>query len=215
VATIDLSVEHTYRVEHPGGSDSVLLFIDDNLVAVRIPRQEAGYNGFNWGDGKTPSGNSADVEWNWIRVMQSAPCSAVAYGQAKVNSLGCTPAIGYSGFASASSGSPFLITAGSIINNKPGILRYCFASAQRALIGGGTGLVAEPLTRSPVQFSGGSLGARDCSGSFSFDFNALIRSGADPRLVPGATIYCQYYYFDTLSPGRVGLSDALCFTICP
>ena len=34
----------------------------------------------------------------------------------------------------------------------------------------------------------GSSSGTDCSGTLSTDFNARIRSGADPRLIPGTTV---------------------------
>jgi hypothetical protein len=54
----------------------------------------------------------------------------------------------------------------------------------------------------------------DCSGTFDFDFNQHIQGGADPSLVPGAFVYCQYWYRDPASVSTTGLSDALCFSIC-
>ena len=43
---------------------------------------------------------------------------------------------------------------------------------------GGTLCVLGPVKRTPVQGSGGNPPPDDCSGSYSFDFNALIQSGA-------------------------------------
>src|SRR5690349_5757922 len=47
--------------------------------------------------------------------------AAIAYCTAKVNSLGCTPSISGTGIPSASSGAGFVITATSVLNNKPGL----------------------------------------------------------------------------------------------
>jgi hypothetical protein len=54
-----------------------------------------------------------------------------------------------------------------------------------------------------------------CSGTYSFDFNATIQSGADPDLVPGKTVYSQYWFRNPGSATGAGTSEALQFTIEP
>src|SRR5688572_26482169 len=49
---------------------------------------------------------------------------AVSYCTAKINSLGCTPQIGFSGAPSASAGSGFVVSTVDVINNKPGLYLY-------------------------------------------------------------------------------------------
>ena len=66
------------------------------------------------------------------------------------------------------------------------------------------------MRRTWVQGSGGTSG---CSGTFATDMNALIRSGFDPQLVSGATVYCQYWYRDPADLWNTGLTDGLEFTI--
>jgi len=66
--------------------------------------------------------------------------------------------------------------------------------------------------RTAVQVSGGSPPpANDCSGTFRFlwPHDQLALLGA------GSTVYAQYWYRDPLSPGGVGLTDALSFTVHP
>ena len=75
--------------------------------------------------------------------------------------------------------------------------------------------LAAPRKRTPVQQSGGNPPPDDCSGSFGYDVNARIQSGADPSLVPGTLVDGQYWYRDPLSPSTTGLSDALEFHITP
>jgi hypothetical protein len=55
----------------------------------------------------------------------------------------------------------------------------------------------------------------DCSGTFRYDMNARIQSGADPALIPGAAVFAQFYYRDPPASFGSGLTDAVAFTICP
>ena len=136
------------------------------------------------------------------------------YCVGKVNSQGCTPSIGFAGSPSASSPNPFLITAEQVINNKTGFLIYGFTPASTPFQGG-TLCFSGQLKRTTVQNSGGNPPPNDCSGTYSFDFNARIQSGLDPNLVVGKNVYAQYYMRDPASSPAVGLSDALAFTVCP
>jgi hypothetical protein len=139
--------------------------------------------------------------------------SPAAYGTPKVNSLGCTPQIGASGAASASSPSPFLITATSVLSHKQGLLFYGTMPTSQPFQGGFL-LVASPTVRTPLQNSGGVSAANDCSGTYSFDMNAHIQSAVDPNLVLGAQVYCQYWSRDPVLPSTTGLTNALAFSIC-
>jgi hypothetical protein len=115
----------------------------------------------------------------------------VIYCTAKVNSLGCTPAIAYSGAPSATSPAPFLVSASQVINQGIGLLFYG-SYFHNAPFHGGTICVRGTIVRTGLQASGGNPApAHDCSGSYSLDFNQRIRSGIDPGLVAGASVYCQ------------------------
>ena len=128
--------------------------------------------------------------------------------------VGCIPSIDWAGSASATCPSPFLVNASNINNFKSGLMFYGFGAASLPFLGG-TLCVAPPLTRTPLQFSGGSLPISNCTGTFSFDFNALIQSGVDSALVPGATAFCQYWFRDPPNVFGVGLSNAESIPICP
>jgi len=52
--------------------------------------------------------------------------------------------------------------------------------------------VQSPVTRLPAASSGGNPPPDDCSGQYSFNMNARVQSGADPRLVAGAAVTAQY-----------------------
>jgi len=140
---------------------------------------------------------------------------ATVYCTAQVNSLGCLSAIGFTGVPSASAGAGFTVTAANVLSGRPGLLFYGTAPASTPL-GGGTLCAGGALRRTPVQLAGGSA-TLDCSGSYAFDFNAWIASGADPALVPGAEVFAQYYARDPglPPPGNTHLTDALRFTVRP
>jgi hypothetical protein len=70
--------------------------------------------------------------------------------------------------------------------------------------------VRAPIRRLGVQNSGGGI---SCTGTYSTDMNAVIRTGNDAQLVSGATVYCQYWYRDPADPWNTGLTDALEFQI--
>jgi hypothetical protein len=74
---------------------------------------------------------------------------------------------------------------------------------------GGFLCILPPIKRTSVQNSGGSSTGSDCTGSYSYDFNAEIQGGSDAALVAGEDVYLQYWYRDPLSPSATGLTDAL------
>jgi hypothetical protein len=149
-----------------------------------------------------------------VKCFRLFPLFPSNYCTAKINSLGCSPAINSSGSPSASSVSPFLITASNIINQKHGLLFYSHSPAATAFQGG-TKCVADPSLRTPPQESGGSATGADCTGTYSLDFNARIHSGVDPALTAGAEIYAQYWSRDPLSASHTNLSNAVRFVINP
>lgn len=137
-----------------------------------------------------------------------------SYCTAKVNSLGCTPAIGSMGQPSFSSAAPFTIDAGMVLNRRSGIMFYGYGQ-QATPFQGGTMCVTAPVKRTPVQDSGGSMVGNDCTGVFTFEMNGRIQSGVDGGLVPGAEVFAQFWSRDPQSPGTTNLTDALAFTVCP
>lgn len=146
--------------------------------------------------------------WFW----RLDPAAVETYCAAKVNSLGCTPAITWSGVASATSASPFQVGANQVLAAKPGLLFYGYGPSA-APFQGGTLCVQAPIKRTNVQTSTGS--GSNCLGTYSYDVNALIQSGADPVLVAGFDMYCQYWTRDPASPSTTGLTNALRARIQP
>jgi len=135
------------------------------------------------------------------------------YCTAKVNGLGCTPVIGWSGSPNLTASSPFVVTASNVLSQKVGLLLYGYAP-NAAPFQGGTLCVAPPLVRTGVQDSGGAA-TLDCSGAYSFDFGARLASGVDPALIAGAEAFAQYWSRDPLSSPAVGLTDALHLHVRP
>lgn len=145
------------------------------------------------------------------------PCPpATTYCTAKQNSAGCLALSSTAGTASASSALPFTISASQVVNQKNGVLFYS-SQAVSVPFQGGVRCVAQPFRRTAMAFSGGNSGVNDCSGVLSLDFNAWIRSGIDPALVPGADVYAQWWYRDGADPMGFGsgLSDAVSLRVCP
>lgn len=139
-----------------------------------------------------------------------------AYCTSKTNSLGCAPAIGFSGTPDANAGSGFTISLGNTLNQKQGLLFYGTSGPHTGAFQGGTLCVLPPTKRTPAQSSGGNpTPANDCSGAFAYDFNVRIASGIDPALVSGAHVWSQYWSRDPADFFTTNLSDGLRFFIFP
>ena len=131
------------------------------------------------------------------------------YCVAKLNSLGCVPAIGWEGHPTLSGLDDFAVTAELVLNNQNGLLFYGTGAASKPFQGGVL-CVSTPLKRTAVQGSGGNPPpSSDCSGTFRYAWThaQLGKFGA------GATVYVQYWYRDPQAPGGSGLSNALAFTV--
>jgi hypothetical protein len=61
---------------------------------------------------------------------------------------------------------------------------------------GGFLCIKAPIRRTGTMNSGGSASGTDCTGFFDFAMNAHIQGGADPTLVTGADIHCQFWSRD-------------------
>lgn len=157
---------------------------------------------------------NSPTQISWVELPSADVPAPIAYGEAKVNSQGCTPTIGVRGLPSATSPGEFVITAANILNQKNGMLLYSLVP-QTAPFQGGWLYVGSPVRRTVIQNSGGGTNMLDCSGHLAFDFNALVRAGTDPILVVGTTVFAQYFTRDSASQGGVGLTNAVTFVIGP
>ncbi|MBL8863797.1 MAG: PD40 domain-containing protein [Planctomycetes bacterium] len=149
-----------------------------------------------------------------VFVRERASASPTSYCSAKVNSLGCTPQVSFSGAPSASSGAPFTLSATHVLGGQFGLLFYGL-TPQNVPFQAGRRCVAPPIRRTALVAAGGTVGS--CSGVLTFDFNALVASGLDARLVVGAVVHAQFWYRDPADPNGFGsgLSDAAVFAIQP
>ncbi|MBI5433818.1 MAG: hypothetical protein HZA52_13380 [Planctomycetes bacterium] len=155
---------------------------------------------------------------NWTATHAYGMTPTVAgpaqYCTAKVNSLGCTPAVAYTGTPSVlSCSTSFTLTATSLVGNKNGLWFYGTNGLNGAAFQGGHLCIKPAIKRLNVVNSGGQGSA--CNGSISTDFNARICSGSDAALVAGALVGTQCWSRDPNSPSTTNLTSAISFTICP
>lgn len=133
---------------------------------------------------------------------------------AKINSLGCTPTIVWSGVPSASAGSGFIVGAQQVLPLMSGALRYSSRGNDHPWQGGLICTTAGNPGRLWPQLASSS-GPPPCTGEYAFDFNQFVASGANPMLIAGQRVFVQYYMRDPGSPGGYGFSNGLDFTILP
>jgi len=157
---------------------------------------------------------AARAQWmtesrSWTIDVQG---NVASYCTGKLNSEGCVPSVSWIGAPSATSPNPFWIQCSDVIAFKNGLLFYGY-TPHNAPFQGGTLCVHSPTRRTPSQGSGGNPPPDFCAGSYSYDFNARIQSGADVNLVAGATVYGQWWYRDPLAPFTTGLSNGVQFVI--
>jgi hypothetical protein len=148
-----------------------------------------------------------------VKVLTLVPPAPVTYCTGKLNSAGCVAIVSSVGSASATSNVPFEVNATSVVSGKYGLLFFGINGRTAFPFQGGYLCALPPTRRTPAQSSGGSAGANDCTGGYSFDFNALIRSGAHPDLDPGVLVNAQYWYRDPASQSTTGLTNAIEFGV--
>ncbi|MBM3988622.1 MAG: hypothetical protein FJ294_11780 [Planctomycetes bacterium] len=162
---------------------------------------------------------STQALWSTARATPLGVCAPIAsvqtYCMPKINSLGCTPLIAFTGLPNGSSGAgSFTIHATGLLNQTSGLLFYGYLPAA-APFQGGTLCVAHPIRRTPVQSTQGAATGTNCSGVFAFDMGAHIASGADASLACGAIAYAQVWSRDPNSSFGTSLTAGLRVAIGP
>ncbi|MBI5431606.1 MAG: PQQ-dependent sugar dehydrogenase [Planctomycetes bacterium] len=159
------------------------------------------------------NGTSQDVNADGIPDECQCPIAPAIYCTGKVNSQFCSPSIAFTGVPKVGSTIPFDISASQMLNKKSGLLFYGLQPNGGSFQGGH--LCAKlPITRTAVQNSNGSSTGTDCTGTYTFDFNAWINGGSDPSLLAGTAVYAQYWARDPADTFTTSLTDAVSFTIC-
>jgi hypothetical protein len=159
-----------------------------------------------------------DFPW---KLEGAASNSVATYCTAKVNSLGCVPAIGSSGSPSATAGSGFTVTCANARNNRVGLIVYGTTGRDDRPFQAGYLCVFIPLHRTIQVNSGGNPApANDCSGVYSIDMNAFAAGalgGAPiPALtVPGTVVNAQWWGRDKGGFYNTTLSDAIEYPVGP
>jgi hypothetical protein len=144
------------------------------------------------------------------------------YCTAKVNALGCTPAISFTGSPVAANSAGFTVRGANVRNQKSGLLFYGMNTGAAAIaLSGGTLCVKTPIKRTQAVSSGGSpLPTQDCSGVYSIDMNAFAHQAGSPvppaiLRVPGTQMNVQWWGRDPglAPPNNTTLTNGLQYTI--
>jgi len=170
--------------------------------------------------GDVNSDGLADVLVAWpglsqVKVQLSGCPVPTTYCSAKLNSIGCLPAIGFSGVPSLTMGvDDFRVAATNVRSHQLGMLIWGKAQTS-APFGGGTRCVGKPFRRTQLQDSGGPVGLVDCNGYYSFHFSQAFMTANG--LQAGDVVYGQYWSRDPgySPPNDIGLTNAVTFTVLP
>ena len=135
------------------------------------------------------------------------------YCTPKLNSLGCTPTIGFTGLPSATGPDNFFVTATSVRNRKNGLLLWGTAP-DATPFHGGTLCVLNPAKFLPMLDSvGNPPPANDCTGAYSVHVTQAFLTANG--FTPGTAGYVQFTMRDPgfAPPDSIALTAALRFVV--
>jgi glucose/arabinose dehydrogenase len=157
-------------------------------------------------------GTSSDGDGNG--VPDECDCAGVRYCSAKINGLGCVPAIGSTGSATLGGPDDFVVLATNVRNKKQGLAMWSSSTAATPF-GGGTLCLGPPVRRMPVTNSAGSPSGNDCTGTYVRPISDAFM--AAQGWVAGTTAHFQFWSRDPgyAPPNNIGLTDALRVVVCP
>lgn len=127
----------------------------------------------------------------------------------------CIPTLDYRGFASLSSPEPFWVRQFGSPTLSFAIFFYGIGAPATIPGAFGTICVGGPYQRLAPVPSGGNLADGPCVGRFEIDFNAYLRTGADPAIVVGSNVIGHFWYRYGLAPGNAAFSQAIEMPVCP
>ncbi len=158
--------------------------------------------------------DNAHLGWLVDDVVIEADPVGVSYCKGKRGSAGCVPYVLASGDPSLSGPDDLVVTADLLVSN---VISKLVWSRGKALtpFHGGTLCVETPAARTTPAPSGGTPGARDCTGGYSWSFShAYLASKA---VLAGEKLYVQASTRDPgfPAPFNHGLSNAVAITILP
>ena len=182
------------------------------------------FNYFNLGNNSyLQELDAAALPGVWLLRAEGIGGPVSTYCTAKVNSLGCTPAIASSGVPSATNIAAFVVSGSNVRNNKSGLLFYGVNGQAAAAFQGGTLCVKAPIKRTPAVTSGGTPPpTNDCSGIYQIDMNAFAAGSLGGTPLPalsvaGTLVDCQWWGRDPgfLAPNNTTLTNGLEYTVGP
>jgi hypothetical protein len=163
------------------------------------------------GDGYAEFAAAAE---DYVRVHSTTLLPPAVYCTPKVNSVGCTPSVSWSGTSTLSGPDDFVLRCDGVLSRVVGIA-FWSRSPRAALLLGGTMCVGPPRELLGAVHSGGSSSGQDCMGTLQFPFSQALMASAG--LQPGDTACVQFFYRDPLHPDGTGagLSGGVRFSVFP
>jgi hypothetical protein len=196
--------------------DSVFDCID-NCTSLANPGQED-CDGDGIGDVcEIAAGTQLDINGNMI-PDDCEPSPVTSYCTAGTTTNGCNPAMSAIGTPSISASSGFVLVASNVEGQKQGLIFYGINGPIAVPWGSGSSYlcVKSPTQRTPVQSSGGTVGA--CDGVLASDWLAFLAANPGALGSPfgaGTNVWAQAWFRDPPSPKTTNLSNGLMFVTQP